>query len=172
MAQPRTGRSLRYRRVLVKLSGEALMGSLDYGTDPETVRSIAHQLKAVHDRGVEVALGFERVGSDGAHHLLKLVVAGDKIGLGVDLDQRSLFVVGGEADQTLSRHAARLLGGLGKTFGAQPIDRGLHVAGGLVERGLAIHHARAGLLAQVLHHRCINRCHAILYRAGAGWPRP
>jgi uridylate kinase len=45
-----------FRRVLVKLSGEALMGDLDYGTDPETVRSIAHQLKAVHDRGVEVAV--------------------------------------------------------------------------------------------------------------------
>jgi uridylate kinase len=45
-----------FRRVLVKLSGEALMGSLDYGTDPETVRSIAQQLKAVHDRGIEVSV--------------------------------------------------------------------------------------------------------------------
>jgi uridylate kinase len=45
-----------FRRVLVKLSGEALMGDLEYGTDPATVRSIAHQLKAVHDRGVEVAV--------------------------------------------------------------------------------------------------------------------
>jgi uridylate kinase len=45
-----------FRRVLVKLSGEALMGSLEYGTDPETVRSIANQLRAVHDRGVEVAV--------------------------------------------------------------------------------------------------------------------
>jgi uridylate kinase len=45
-----------FKRVLVKLSGEALMGSLDYGTDPETVRSIANQLRAVHDRGIEVAV--------------------------------------------------------------------------------------------------------------------
>ena len=45
-----------FRRVLVKLSGEALMGGLDYGTDPATVRAIAGQLKGVHDRGVEVAV--------------------------------------------------------------------------------------------------------------------
>jgi uridylate kinase len=45
-----------FKRVLVKLSGEALMGDLEYGTDPATVRSIASQLKSVHDRGVEVAV--------------------------------------------------------------------------------------------------------------------
>jgi uridylate kinase len=45
-----------FKRILVKLSGEALMGELDYGTDPETVQSIAQQLKHVHDRGVEIAV--------------------------------------------------------------------------------------------------------------------
>jgi uridylate kinase len=45
-----------FRRVLVKLSGEALMGDLDYGTDPATVQAVAQQLKRVHDRGVEVAV--------------------------------------------------------------------------------------------------------------------
>lgn len=45
-----------FRRVLVKLSGEALMGDLEFGTDPDTVQAIAHQLKSVHDRGVEIAL--------------------------------------------------------------------------------------------------------------------
>jgi uridylate kinase len=45
-----------FRRVLVKLSGEALMGDLDFGTDPATVQAIAQQLKLVHDRGVEVAV--------------------------------------------------------------------------------------------------------------------
>jgi uridylate kinase len=45
-----------FRRVLIKLSGEALMGPLDYGTDPDTVAAIAHQLKDVHDRGVEIAV--------------------------------------------------------------------------------------------------------------------
>jgi uridylate kinase len=45
-----------FRRVLLKLSGEALMGDLDYGTDPATVQAIAQQLKALHDRGVEIAV--------------------------------------------------------------------------------------------------------------------
>jgi uridylate kinase len=45
-----------FKRVLIKLSGEALMGPLDYGTDPETVSAIARQLKGVHDRGVEIAV--------------------------------------------------------------------------------------------------------------------
>jgi len=45
-----------FQRVLVKLSGEALLGDLEFGTDPETVAAIARQLKQVHDRGVEVAV--------------------------------------------------------------------------------------------------------------------
>jgi uridylate kinase len=45
-----------FERILVKLSGEALMGDLDYGTDPDTVAAIARQLKHVHDRGVEIAV--------------------------------------------------------------------------------------------------------------------
>jgi uridylate kinase len=45
-----------FQRVLVKLSGEALMGDLEFGTDADTVAAIARQLKRVHDRGVEVAV--------------------------------------------------------------------------------------------------------------------
>jgi uridylate kinase len=42
--------------VLLKLSGEALMGELDYGTDPDRVRAIAQEIASVHRRGVEVAI--------------------------------------------------------------------------------------------------------------------
>jgi uridylate kinase len=42
--------------VLLKLSGEALMGDLEYGTDPERVRAIAQEIAAIHRRGVEVAI--------------------------------------------------------------------------------------------------------------------
>ncbi len=45
-----------FKRVLIKLSGEALMGPLEYGTDPETVGGIADQLKTVHDRDVGIAV--------------------------------------------------------------------------------------------------------------------
>ena len=45
-----------FGRILLKLSGEALMGELEYGTDPERVEAIARQIKGVHDRGVEIAV--------------------------------------------------------------------------------------------------------------------
>ncbi len=45
-----------YSRVLLKLSGEALMGELDYGTDPERVRAVAEEIASVHARNVQVAI--------------------------------------------------------------------------------------------------------------------
>jgi uridylate kinase len=45
-----------FKRILLKLSGESLMGSLDYGTDPERVHAVAREIKRVHDLGVEVAI--------------------------------------------------------------------------------------------------------------------
>jgi uridylate kinase len=51
-----TGTGLRYRRILLKLSGEALMGNRPYGVDPEFVASMARQVAEVHGLGVEVAV--------------------------------------------------------------------------------------------------------------------
>ena len=45
-----------FRRVLLKLSGEALLGDQPYGMDPERVESLAAEVKRVHDLGVETAL--------------------------------------------------------------------------------------------------------------------
>jgi uridylate kinase len=45
-----------FRRVLLKLSGEALMGDLQYGTDPDCLASVAAAVKQVGERGVEVAI--------------------------------------------------------------------------------------------------------------------
>lgn len=45
-----------FDRVLLKLSGEALMGSLEYGTDPDRVARIARQIAAVRETGLEVAI--------------------------------------------------------------------------------------------------------------------
>ncbi len=45
-----------FKRILLKLSGEALMGSLDYGTDPDRVAAVARQVSEVRDQGVEVAI--------------------------------------------------------------------------------------------------------------------
>jgi uridylate kinase len=46
----------RFSRILLKLSGEALMGELEYGTDGSEVERIARQVTAVCERGVEVAI--------------------------------------------------------------------------------------------------------------------
>ncbi len=48
--------SAAYERVLLKLSGEALMGDLQYGTDPARVEAIACEVAAVRRRGVQVAI--------------------------------------------------------------------------------------------------------------------
>ena len=45
-----------FRRILLKLSGDSLMGELDYGTDPRRLHSVATEIKRVHDRGVEIAI--------------------------------------------------------------------------------------------------------------------
>jgi len=47
--------TVRYRRILVKLSGEALMGSQPFGIEPAVVASVAGELAAVHRLGVQVA---------------------------------------------------------------------------------------------------------------------
>ncbi|MGB9892869.1 MAG: UMP kinase [Candidatus Saccharicenans sp.] len=45
-----------YKRVLLKLSGEALLGGLPYGIDFQKARAIASELKQVHDLGVDIAI--------------------------------------------------------------------------------------------------------------------
>jgi uridylate kinase len=45
-----------FSRILLKISGEALMGELDHGTDADEVKRIARQVAAVRGRGVEVAI--------------------------------------------------------------------------------------------------------------------
>ncbi|WCE04195.1 UMP kinase [Pseudoxanthomonas sp. JBR18] len=47
---------LAYRRILLKLSGEALMGSEDYGIDPKVIGRIAREILEAHHAGAEVAL--------------------------------------------------------------------------------------------------------------------
>lgn len=47
---------LAYRRILLKLSGEALMGSEDYGIDPKVIGRIAREIIEARDAGAEVAL--------------------------------------------------------------------------------------------------------------------
>lgn len=45
-----------YKRVLLKLSGEALMGDLDYGIDPPVIKRIANEVAQIRALGIEVAI--------------------------------------------------------------------------------------------------------------------
>jgi uridylate kinase len=45
-----------FKRILLKLSGEALMGSREYGTDTDRVTAVARQVSSIHEQGVEVAI--------------------------------------------------------------------------------------------------------------------
>ncbi|GLQ20287.1 UMP kinase [Algimonas porphyrae] len=46
----------KYKRVLLKISGEALMGDQDYGIDTDTVKRIAGEVAAANDKGLQIAL--------------------------------------------------------------------------------------------------------------------
>ena len=45
-----------YRRILLKLSGESLLGALPHGIDLQTTKSIAQEIKEIHALGVEIAI--------------------------------------------------------------------------------------------------------------------
>lgn len=51
-----TAKTARYSRILVKLSGEALMGQADYGIDPAIIKRIAAELEEISGLGVELAV--------------------------------------------------------------------------------------------------------------------
>ncbi len=73
-----------YRRILLKLSGEALAGEQGHGMDPEVALRIAHEIKEVHELGVQtgVVIGggnFIRGISASAHGLDRVI--GDHMGM-------------------------------------------------------------------------------------------
>ena len=48
--------SNKYRRVLLKISGEALLGDQQFGIDPKPVEMIADEIRSIYERGVEIAV--------------------------------------------------------------------------------------------------------------------
>ena len=47
---------MKYKRILLKLSGEALMGERSYGIDPNRLADYAEEIKSIVDKGIEVAI--------------------------------------------------------------------------------------------------------------------
>ncbi|WP_119317966.1 UMP kinase [Companilactobacillus formosensis] len=48
--------NIKYKRIILKVSGEALAGEKGFGINPPVIKKIAEQIKSVHDLGVEVAI--------------------------------------------------------------------------------------------------------------------
>ena len=46
----------KYKRVLIKLSGEALAGKAGHGLDENVISGVVEQINAIHDMGVQIAL--------------------------------------------------------------------------------------------------------------------
>ena len=94
----------KYKRVLLKLSGEALMGETSFGIEPEVVRRIAGEIKDVHRLGVQIAVvigggnifrglaasaqGFDRVSAD---HMGMLATVINALALQDALEKMDVF---------------------------------------------------------------------------------
>ena len=121
--------AVKYRRVLLKLSGEAFKGETAYGIDAPTVARVAKQIKKVMDMGVEVAIvvgagniwrgaqaakeGIDRVTADYAGMLATVINAlslQDSLEkLGVVTRTQSAIVIEQVAEPYLRRRAIRHL---------------------------------------------------------------
>ena len=47
---------MKYKRILLKLSGESLMGNKDYGIDPDKVQAFVDEIKVLYDQGIEIGI--------------------------------------------------------------------------------------------------------------------
>ncbi|HEX78064.1 MAG TPA: UMP kinase [Dehalococcoidia bacterium] len=119
----------RYQRVVLKLSGEALMGNAEYGIDAATLKAVAQQVKGVVDMGTEVAIvvgggniwrgrdsvaaGMERAVADNAGMLATIINAlalQDAIEReGVSCRTQSALIIWAVAEPYIRRRAIRHL---------------------------------------------------------------
>src|SRR6185436_2055346 len=98
-----------------------------------------------------------------AYELLEVVGTRDEIGLAIHLDQHADLTtrVDVGADLTFGGRTPGLLGRRREAALAQVAHRAVEIAARLAQRRLAIHEARAGLLAQVFHLLSVHLAHAI-----------
>src|SRR5208337_2678018 len=154
-----TDRPLGDAKALDAAQGHVLADGGDGVGDRLGDRAPAHVMGAEHRLDADVRRLVERHRHNPAHQRLEVVVAGDEIGLGIDLDDDADIILDSDPDEALGGNPPALLGRLGEALLAQPVDGRLDVAVRLAQRVLAIHHARAGLLAQILDQPRGDRSH-------------
>ena len=101
--------------------------------------------------GIDIVASVESDLGDRFNKFLKGLVAGDKISLGIDLDDGTGIVPNGNTDQTFGSRAAGFISCCGEALSPEPIDRRFQIAVIRGQRLFAIHNAGGGLLAQFLH---------------------
>ena len=138
------GRAPVYRRILLKISGEALMGAQNYGVDVRVARSVAEQVKEVHALGVEVAI----------------VVGGGNIFRGVALSARGM-----------DRASADSMGMLATTINALALQDALEKQGQFTRVMSAIEMNRIAepfILRRAIRH--LEKGRIVIFAAGTGNP--
>lgn len=134
----------RWKRVLLKLSGEAFSGSQRFGIDTDTVNRLASDIKDVHDTGVEIAV----------------VVGGGNI------------VRGGEASQSgIDRASADYMGMLGTVINALALQDALEKLGAVTRAQTAI--SMAAVAEPFIRRRAIRHLEKgriVILAAGTGNP--
>ena len=133
-----------YRRILLKASGEALMGAQNYGVDVRVARAIAGEIKAVHDLGVEVAV----------------VVGGGNIFRGVS-----------ESAGDMDRSSADYIGMLATVMNAVVLQDALEKVGVHTRVLSAIHIPQVGepfIRRRAIRH--LEKGRVVIFAAGTGNP--
>ncbi len=133
-----------FKRILLKLSGEALMGELPFGTDPARVAAVARQVSEVRDRGVEVAIV---VGAGNIYRGMQGVAAG------------------------MDRSTADYMGMLATVLNALPLQDALEKSGidTRVQSALAISEvAEPYIRRRAMRH--LEKGRVVIFAAGTGNP--
>jgi uridylate kinase len=135
---------MRFKRILLKLSGEALQGSADFGIDGEAVRKFAREIAAVSASGVQVAV----------------VVGGGNLFRGAELE-----VLG------MDRSAADYIGMLATVMNALALQEALEAAGAVCRTQSAIEmHEVAEPYIKRRAARHLEKGRVVIFAAGTGNP--
>lgn len=134
----------RYKRILLKLSGEALMGGGSYGIDPQVIGDIAGEVRDVHRMGVEVAV----------------VIGGGNIFRGIS-----------GASQGMDRSTADYIGMLATVMNALALQQALEKIGGSTRVLTAIDMkevAEPYIRRRAIRH--LEKGRIVIFAAGTGLP--
>jgi uridylate kinase len=135
---------MKYNRILLKLSGEALMGDERYGIDPDTIQEVSAQVKDLNELGVEVAI----------------VVGGGNIYRGMRAEAQGISRVTGDHMGML----ATVINALALQGSLERIGISAQVLSAIAMDRVAGHHSRRKAL------ECLENGMVVIFAGGTGEP--